>query len=207
MTDLRTRLVGAGYDAMIDTWESWKARITGDPRAEWCDELLSRLPPGARIVELGCGGGTPETKLLAERFRLTGFDLSEAQLARARARVPEGEFVRADIAELELEPASVDAVAAFYSLNHVPRDLLAPLCGRIHGWLVPGGLLLASLGTSDTDNWTGDFLGAPSYFSSFPPDVNSRLLRDAGFELLRDELVTIHEPEGDGTFQWVLARR
>ena len=70
-----------------------------------------------------------------------------------------------------------------------------------------GGLFLTALGTSDTDNWTGDFLGAPNYFSSFPPDVNSRMLREAGFELLRDELVTITEPEGGATFQWILARR
>ena len=31
--------------------------------------------------------------------------------------------------------------------------------------------------------------------------------RSLGFELLRDELVTISEPEGDATFQWILARR
>ena len=192
---------------MVDTWESWKAQITDDPRAEWCDELLARLPEGARVVELGCGGGTPETQLLAERFRLTGVDLSEAQLTRARERVPEADFVRADFTELELEAGSVDAVAAFYSFNHVPRDLLAPLYERIHSWLVPGGLFLTALGTSDTDNWTGDFLGAPNYFSSFPPEVNSRMLREAGFELLRDELVTITEPEGGATFQWILARR
>ena len=207
MTDARTRIVGAGYDAMVDTWESWKSQITDDPRAEWCDELLARLPAGARVVELGCGGGTPETKLLAERFRLTGVDLSEAQLARARTRVPGAEYVKADFTELEREPGSADAVAAFYSFNHVPRDLLAPLYGRIRSWLVPGGPFLTALGTSDTENWTGDFLGAPSYFSSFPREVNSRMLREAGFELLRDELVTIQEPEGGATFQWILARR
>ena len=207
MTDERTRLVGAGYDAMVDTWESWKSQITDDPRAEWCDELLSRLPAGSHVIELGCGGGTPETKLLAERFRLTGVDLSDAQLARAREQVPDAEYVRADFTELELQAGSADAVAAFYSFNHVPRDLLAPLYDRIHSWLVPSGLFLTALGTSDTENWTGDFLGAPNYFSSFPPDVNSRTLQDAGFDLLRDELVTIQEPEGAATFQWILAKR
>jgi SAM-dependent methyltransferase len=159
------------------------------------------------VIELGCGGGAPETKLLAERFRLTGVDLSPAQLARARTRVPEAEFVEADFTELELEPGSVDAVAAFYSFNHVPRDLLAPLYRRICCWLAPGGLFLTALGTSDTENWTGDFLGAPNYFSSFPPETNSRMLAEAGFALLRDELVTFLEPEGEATFQWILARR
>jgi cyclopropane fatty-acyl-phospholipid synthase-like methyltransferase len=207
MTDARTQLVGAGYDAMIDTWEAWKARIEGDPRDEWCDALLPRLAPGARVVELGCGGGTAETKRLAERFRLTGVDLSGEQLRRARQRVPDANFLETDFTAVEFEPGSVDAVAAFYSFNHVPRELLAPLFARIHDWLVPGGLLLAALGTSDTEEWTGDFLGAPTFFSSFPPETNSRLLADAGLTLLRDELVTIREPEGPATFQWVLARR
>src|SRR5262249_49096897 len=75
MTDQRTALVAAGYDAMIDTWESWKAQITDDRRREWCEELLARLEPGATVIELGCGGGSDETRVLAERFRLTGVDL------------------------------------------------------------------------------------------------------------------------------------
>jgi len=204
--DPRTTLVAKGYDAMIDTWESWRAQITDDPRREWCDELMTRLEPGSTIVELGCGGGTDETQLLADRFRLVGVDLSAQQLRRARRRVPSAVFRHADFTALELEPASVDAVAAFYAFNHVPRDLLSGLLGRIHTWLRQGGLLLATLGSSDTEGWSGDFLGAPSYFSSFPPDTNTRLVIEAGFEMLRDELATIREPEGNATFQWILAR-
>ena len=207
MTDPRTALVAAGYDAMIDTWETWKAQITDDPRADWCDELVARLPRGGRVVELGCGGGTDETRLLAERFRLTAIDLSAEQLRRARERVPEAAFLQGDIAELELDPASVDAVAAFYVLNHVPRELLAGLFARVHRWLAPGGLFLATLGATDLPGWTGEWLGEPTYFSGFAPETNRRLLADAGFELEHDELVTIHEPEGEATFHWVLATR
>jgi SAM-dependent methyltransferase len=207
MSDARTQIVGSGYDAMADTWESWKAQIADDPRAAWCGELVSRLPAGVRVVELGCGGGAVETALLAERFRLTGVDLSQEQLRRASERIPDAEFIHADLTEIEFEPSSLGGVAAFYSFNHVPRDLLAPLYGRIRTWLSPGGLFLTALGTSDTANWIGDWLGAPTYFSSFPPDVNTRMLGDAGFELLRDEVVTIREPEGNAAFQWILARR
>ena len=207
MTDPRTALVAAGYDAMIDTWETWKAQITDDPRADWCDELVARLPRGGRVVELGCGGGTDETRLLAERFRLTAIDLSAEQLRRARERVPEAAFLHGDIAELELDPASVDAVAAFYVLNHVPRELLAGLFARVHRWLVPGGLFLATLGATDLPGWTGEWLGQPTYFAGFAPEENRRLLTAAGLALERDELVTIHEPEGEATFHWVLATR
>ena len=61
-------------------------------------------------------------------------------------------------------------------------------------------------GASDVPGWTGEFLGAPSFFSGFPPETNRRLLDEAGFTLVRDELVTIREPEGDATFHSVLAR-
>jgi hypothetical protein len=77
---------------------------------------------------------------------------------------------------------------------------------RIHLWLVPGGWFMAALGAGDTEGWVGEFLGATTYFSSFPPQTNSRLLREAGFELVRDEVVTISEPEAPAQFQWILAR-
>jgi SAM-dependent methyltransferase len=207
MTDPRAALVAAGYDARIDTWEAWKAQITDDPRAEWCGELLSRLPPGARVVELGCGGGTEETRILAERFRLTGVDLSSEQLRRAQGRVPGAVFVHGAITELEVEAGSLDAVAAFYVLNHVPRDLLSGLFACVHRWLAPRGLFLAALGAEDLPGWTGEWLGQPTHFAGFAPDTNRRLLADAGFDLERDELVTIQEPEGEATFHWVLATR
>jgi len=207
MSDPRTELVGRGYDAMIDTWESWVAQITDDPRHEWTADLAGRLAEGARVLELGCGGGTAETQALAARFRLTGVDLSQRQLERARARVPGAEFVYGDLTAIELDAGSFDAVVAYYSFNHVPRELLAPVFARIHGWLVPGGYFMAALGAGDLQGWIGDFLGAPTFFSGFPPETNTRLLREAGFELLRDEVVTITEPEGPATFQWVLARR
>ncbi|MDX6475516.1 MAG: hypothetical protein QOH95_1027, partial [Gaiellaceae bacterium] len=91
--------------------------------------------------------------------------------------------------------------------NHVPRELLPGIFARIHRWLRPGGYFLAALGAGDTEGWEGEWLGVPMYFSSYPPETNSRLLQEAGFELLRDEPVTIVEPEGPVTFHWVLGRR
>ncbi|HTO26658.1 MAG TPA: class I SAM-dependent methyltransferase [Gaiellaceae bacterium] len=206
MTDARVQIVADGYDAIGETFAAWRDRIVGDPRDEWRDELLSRLPDGARVLELGCGAGVPDTALLAARFRLTAVDVSPEQIRRASAAVPDATFVCADFTELELEPGSFEAVAAFYSFNHVPRDLLAPLFARVAGWLVRDGLFLTALGTTDLEDWTGEWLGAPTYFSSFEPETNTRLLEDAGFELLRDELVTFTEPDGDVTFQWILGR-
>jgi SAM-dependent methyltransferase len=205
VADPRTQIVADGYDAMGETFAEWRERIVGDPRREWEDELASRLEEGARLLELGCGSGPPETKRLAQRFALTGVDISPQQVEKARTAIPEARFLCADFTELELPPGSFDAVASFYAFNHVPRDLLGPTLQRAHGWLVPGGWLLTAFGVSDMEGWTGDWLGAQTFFSSYPPETNSRLVREAGFAIERDEVVEFQEPEGPARFQWVLA--
>ena len=210
MGDPRTQVVADGYDAIGETFAEWRERITGDPRRDWEADLVSRLSDGARVLELGCGGGAPETRRLAQRFRVTGVDISPRQVERARAAIPDAEFLCADFTELELPAGSLDACVSFLVFNHVPRDLLTPLLAKIHGWLVPGGWLLAGFGTSDTEAWTEDWLGAPMFFSSFPPETTSRLVCEAGFERVRDEVVTCHEPEPEereAVAQWILARR
>ncbi len=206
MPDPRTQIVADGYDAMGETFAAWREQAVGDPRRAWEDELVSRLQDGARVLELCCGGGAPETRRLATRFRVTGVDISPRQIERARASISGAQFRCADITELELPPESFDAVASFYSFNHVPRELLAPLLGRIHGWLVPGGWFLTAFGVSDNPGWTGEWLGAETFFASFPPEINSRFVREAGFGVEREEVVEWDTPEGTDRFQWVLAQ-
>ena len=206
MSDPRTALVGRTYDEIADRFVEWQGGCEDDPRGWWREQLMSRLHEGARVLELGCGAGLLDTRVLADRFAVTGVDISAEQIARARSNVPTATFIHADLTDLELEPESFDAVASFFVFNHVPRDLLAGLFGRIHRWLVPSGLFLVSLGASDLPDWTGEWLGATTFFSGFPPDANRHLLTQAGFQLELDEVVTFREPEGDVTFHWILGR-
>jgi SAM-dependent methyltransferase len=87
MSDPRTAIVQAGYDAMAERYLGWGPTI-GEPRERMLDALLERLEPGARVLELGCGAGIPVTRRLAERHTVTGVDISEAQLRLAREHVP-----------------------------------------------------------------------------------------------------------------------
>jgi cyclopropane fatty-acyl-phospholipid synthase-like methyltransferase len=207
MTDPRTQTVARGYDEIADRFVEWAAEIEDDPRRRFLEELFARLPARARVLELGCGGGGPDTRALAERFRVTGVDISREQIARARANIPSVELVEADMTELELPGRSFDAVVAFYSFNHVPRELLPGLFASIHSWLAPGGIFLTALGSGDMPDWTGEWLGTTMFFSGWPPDTNRRLLGEAGFTLAIDEVVELVEPEGTVDFHWVLAER
>jgi cyclopropane fatty-acyl-phospholipid synthase-like methyltransferase len=190
---------------MGETFAEWRKGFVDDPRREWEDDVVSRLDHGARVLDLGCGGGSPETKRLAQLFAVTGVDVSPQQVERARAAIPEAEFICADFTDLELPAASFDAVVSFVAFNHVPRELLAPLLGNIRTWLVPQGWLLTAFGASDNAGWTGEWLGAQTYFSGYPPEINSRLVREAGFTIERDEVVVYESPDDTERFQWVLA--
>ena len=174
-------------------FDEWRHDVVDLHRPEWLALLEAKLAPDARVLELGCGRGDSGL----ERYDWTGVDL----VARAPG------VVEADFLELELPEASFDACASFYVFNHVPRARLAGLLANIHDWLVPGGWFMHAFGTSDTEAWTGEWLGGPAFFSSFPPPVNSQLVREAGFAIERDEVITMQEPEGPVDFQWILARR
>ncbi len=194
-----SEIVREGYRQLGSKFDEWRDRIVGDPRGEWREVLASKLEPGARVLELGCGNGDDARALAQHGFEVTGVDL----VARAEGI----DLIEADFLELRLPSSSYDACVSFYVFNHVPRERLAELLAEIHAWLVPGGWFMHAFGQSDIAGWTGTWIDeAPVFFSSYPGDVNSRLVREAGFELIRDELVTFTEPEGEATFQWVLAR-
>ena len=200
-------IVARGYDAIALRYAEWAGRVAS-PALEWLRELDARLPDGADVLELGCGRGVPGTRQLARRHRVTGVDISAVQIELARHHVPEASFVHTDALELEAAPGSFDAVVALYFFGHVPVDEQRELIGRSSLWLRDGGLLLATFGAGEPgEEVDPDWLGAPMYFASLGGASYLPLLRDLGFELLREEVVVQQEPgHGDVAFHWVLAR-
>ena len=206
VADGRKRTVEAGYDALADRFGEWMAQVVGDPWERFVDELTDRLPAGARLLDLGCGNGTKISRL-SDRFDVTGVDISERQLQLARAAVPEATFEEADFTELAFPAETFDAITALYSIVHVPREEQPALFARILHWLKPGGLFLASLSHVGGEDRVDEWLGVDMFFSGFDANTNRRLVREAGFELIDDQLVWMQEPEMEVAFLWILARK
>ena len=116
------RTVAEGYDRVGGRYAELATREITRHRRKYTDLLLDRVPPGAKVLDLGCGAGVPTTRELAQKFAVTGVDISKRQVARARSNVPRATFVQSDMAEAEFASESFDAVAAFYSIIHLPRD-------------------------------------------------------------------------------------
>ena len=96
-----------------------------------------------------------------------------------------------------------------YSFSHLPRVEHGALFERIASWLAPGGLFLASLGSRDSPDWTGEWLGVPMFFSSYDADTNRELLEAAGLVPVHAEVVTMTEPRVRSRFcgSWRRSRR
>lgn len=204
-----TRIVQQGYDELDDTYRRWVEHTRVGYRSTFLARILAEVPEGADLLEIGSGPGT-DAAALAEGRRYVGIDLSEVQLAHARAIAPAGRFLHGDVLDTPFPPASFDAVVSFYAFNHIPQDRMELLFDRIRSWLRSGGGLFGSFGTSDNPGavepaWLGK---ADMYFSSLPVDATEALLQEVGFSIEFAETVTeVEEGEGPATFHWVIARK
>ncbi len=112
------------------------------------------------------------------------------------------------MSRLELSLSSFDAVIAFYSIIHVPRERQQALFESICSWLRPGGIMVASLASTGSEVDIGeDCLGAPMYWSSFDAETSERMLCDAGFEVEQVGVLTQTFNGQDETHMWVVVSR
>lgn len=90
------------------------------------DFLLEELqvPPGARILDVGCGTGRHSIELAKRGYRMTGLDLSPAMLARARAK--------ADAAGVHVDWVQANATQFYFDQ---PFDAAICLCEGAFGLL------------------------------------------------------------------------
>jgi SAM-dependent methyltransferase len=149
----------------------------------------------------------PTAKVLAQRFKLTGVDISAQWIALARQNIPEARFIKADMTQLDFSPGSFDGIAAFYSIIHVPREEQPRLLRDIASWLRPGGLLVATMGARPMKADIDDYLGAPMYWSSFDGQTNLQIVEEAGLHIISANEETQEEHGQPVTFLWVVAQK
>jgi cyclopropane fatty-acyl-phospholipid synthase-like methyltransferase len=204
MTDeSQKQLVALGYDRIADIYIDRFGRSS--VRTAKLAELIAQLPANAPILDLGCGVGIPVVRDLVEHgFRVTGVDASSGQIERARRNVPKAEFMLADMASVQFDPETFEAISAFYSITHLPNSEHAALIRRIAKWLRPGGRFLASYGTAEGD-WSGEWLGTTMFFSHHSPETTKQLIQDAGLSLERVEM--LKQDNEEAVFLWITAKK
>lgn len=144
-------VVRRGYGELAD---GYAARRSDDGRKlEILVRVLDSLSDPTRLLDTGCGPGTPVLSRMSASAPTIGIDLSREQLRLAADDAPESSLVQGDMTVLPFDAATFDAVVAYWSLIHVPMDDHETVIDEFARVLRPGGRLLLCEGTNE---WLGE---------------------------------------------------
>jgi SAM-dependent methyltransferase len=112
------------------------------------------LPPGARILDLGCGQGRHAVPLAQAGYRLAGLDRSTYLLAHAqraaRERGVDVQWVRGDMRRLPWRGQFDACISLFTSFGYFEDEAHnQEVLYQVHGALKPGGTLVLDLSNRD----------------------------------------------------------
>ncbi len=106
----------------------------------WRRFLVSRLPPGGRVLDVATGTGLVASELLRRGYQVTGVDQSAEMLAVARRRLAGAvDLVEASAESLPFADGSFDHLTVTYLLRYLddPRATVAELARVVR----PGGVM------------------------------------------------------------------
>lgn len=155
---------------------------------KYIDDLIDRLEPNSKILDIGCGAGIPIDKYLVEKgFQVTGIDLSSEQIRLAKENVSEAEYHIQDMSEIDFPDKSFDCVISFYAIFHVKREEHQQLFDRLFASVKDGGYLLVTMGAGE---WEGveDFFGSEMFWSHFGAEKNLEIIQNSGFQIIHQEI-------------------
>lgn len=200
------QVVAQGYNRAAQAYGRLENE-TEWPRTRWLKKLLDRLPPEAHVLDLGCGFGVPTDVEIAKNHKVTGVDISQAQIDQAHQNVPAGHFICTDAASVRFAAATFAAVVCFYTLEHLPREDHQQLLQDIFTWLQPGGYLLISTEAEEVEGIISEWLGVPMFFSSYDPETIKRFIQETGFELLEATFEEQTEADTVISYLWIFAQK
>lgn len=115
------------------------------------ERLASRVEPGQRVLDIGCGTGALALRAARRGARVRGIDVNPAMLeiaaqhARDEGLESRVEWAEIGVAELRREaPGSYDVVSSGLCFSELSQDELRYALAEARRLLRPGGLLLVA---------------------------------------------------------------
>ncbi|MBD5633750.1 MAG: class I SAM-dependent methyltransferase [Candidatus Eremiobacteraeota bacterium] len=182
MTADLSGLIVDHYERHARAWDADRRQNAWNDKP-WHERFVAALPRRATVLDLGCGGGAPVALHLANcGLRITGIDTSPSLITLCRERMPDQEWIVADMRSLSLG-RRFDGILAWDSFFHLtPRhqrrmfDVFAE-----HG--APGAIVMFNAGPSRGEV-VGSYRGDPLYHASLAPEEYEAALRGVGFEIV-----------------------
>src|SRR5690606_24245440 len=131
------------WNQWIATYRTEQIGIDSQRQAQevlrWTERIRGALQRPLDIIGVGCGSGWL-CELLAGYGTVTGTDLADAAIARARERRGDIRYIAGDIMALDLPLQSFDLVVSLEVLSHVADQ--PAFVAKLASLLRPGGVLI-----------------------------------------------------------------
>ncbi|MFI6680598.1 class I SAM-dependent methyltransferase [Kribbella sp. NPDC050470] len=149
LDDIRT-----SYDTVA---QSYSEIVQDGPADEpECLDLFAKLAVGP-VLDVGCGPGRLAGHLHERGLQVIGVDLSPGMIEIARRDHPGPDYRVGSMTALDLPDGSVGGVIAWWSIIHLPREVVPEALAEFHRVLAPGGVLTLGfhLGDESTHKTSG----------------------------------------------------
>ena len=104
-------------------------------------KLIAReRPKGGDFLEIGCGYGKFLRAMQSLPWNLTGLEISQTAIDKARQIAPKATILQGEVYTAEFDPQRFDCICLIAVFEHLKQPRAA--IERIVKWLKPGGLLI-----------------------------------------------------------------
>ncbi len=170
------------YERLAGRYIADRTRLSWDERP-WLDRFLPAMPSPFRILDLGCGAGSPIGQYLIEQgCTLTGLDSSPSLIAHCRKCLPDQTWLVGDMRLLNLN-CRFEGLVAWDSFFHLTPSDQRLMFDVFEAHADPGAALLFTSGTRQ-ETAIGTYHERPLYHGSLDPNEYRHLLNDHGFRVL-----------------------
>lgn len=193
------------YDVLAaELAHSWAGELAAKPLDRGLlgafAELVRDAGDGLPVLDVGCGTGRVTGYLADLGLSVSGVDLSPQMIEQARQTYPDLRFAVGSMLALDLPDGALGGMIAWYSVIHIPQELLPQAFAEFHRVLAPGGYLQLAFQVGDEPLRLTEALGhhVSLDFHRRRPDQVAELLEAAGLPV-RARLLREADEEGEFT--------
>jgi SAM-dependent methyltransferase len=154
--------------------------------------VLAEQTGDGLVADIGCGPGHITAHLDSLGAEVFGVDLSPRMIELARRDHPALRFEVGSMTDLAIADETLAGLVAFWSLIHIPDELVPVVLQQFRRVLKPGGRLLLGFHVGDTTTLkTEGYGGHPMkvHVHLRDPDTVADLLRANGFTIDAQTLI------------------
>ncbi len=201
MTELADRIIGH-YEKHARNRDADR-RNSGWNDKGWHDRFIAALPSGGTVLDLGCGSGSPVAlHMVKSRLHVTGVDASPILISLCRDRLPDQEWIVADMRSLALGRQFAGALA-WDSFFHLKPDDQRAMFEVFAAHAAGSAVLMFNTGPAYGEG-IGCYQGEPLYHASLDAAEYEKLLTDAGFEVV---VHVVEDRQAGGRTVWIARSR